>query len=87
MAVKRAREAKSLIKIGVCGEHGGDPRSIEFFHSIGVDYVSVSPARIPIAQLALAQAHLKSALESESHSFTPFTVQEGDHAVTENVNA
>lgn len=86
MAVKRAREARPGIKIGVCGEHGGDPRSIDFFHSIGVDYVSASPARIPIAQLALAQAHLKFALESELHLFTPPTVQE-DHAVTENVNA
>ncbi|MHB2008455.1 MAG: putative PEP-binding protein [Acidobacteriaceae bacterium] len=56
LAIREARGAKESIKIGVCGEHGGDPRSIEFFRSVGVDYVSCSPARIPLAQLAMAQA-------------------------------
>ncbi|HEX4022091.1 MAG TPA: pyruvate, phosphate dikinase [Acidobacteriaceae bacterium] len=56
MAIQQARFAHSGIKIGVCGEHGGDPESIEFFQSIGVDYVSCSPARIPVAQLAAARA-------------------------------
>ena len=54
-AVLEARAANPKIKIGVCGEHGGDPASIQFFEEIGVDYVSCSPARIPIAQLSAAQ--------------------------------
>jgi pyruvate,orthophosphate dikinase len=55
MAVSAVREAYPHVKIGVCGEHGGDPDSIRFFRSLGVDYVSCSPSRIPIAQLACAQ--------------------------------
>jgi pyruvate,orthophosphate dikinase len=47
------------MKLGVCGEHGGDPRSIAFFAEIGVDYVSCSPYRVPIARLAAAQAELR----------------------------
>jgi pyruvate,orthophosphate dikinase len=58
MAIKRARQANPGIKIGVCGEHGGDPESIRFFHAIGVDYVSCSPARLCAAQIAMAQAEL-----------------------------
>lgn len=58
LAVERGRSAKSTIKLGICGEHGGDPRSIEFFDAIGLDYVSCSPFRIPIARLAAAQAVL-----------------------------
>ncbi len=58
MAVERGRSVKPAIKLGICGEHGGDPRSIEFFDSIGLDYVSCSPFRIPIARLAAAQAAL-----------------------------
>jgi pyruvate,orthophosphate dikinase len=56
MAIKSVREANPAIKIGVCGEHAGDPESIPFFQSLGVDYVSCSPARIPVAQLACAIA-------------------------------
>ncbi|MEI6856354.1 pyruvate, phosphate dikinase [Psychrilyobacter sp.] len=59
MAVKLGRSVKKGIKIGVCGEHGGDPKSIEFFHSIGLAYVSCSPYRIPIAKLAVAQNTIK----------------------------
>ena len=55
MAIERVRAVNPAIKIGVCGEHGGDPESIRFFASIGVDYVSCSPARLPVAQLATAQ--------------------------------
>ncbi|WP_028857067.1 pyruvate, phosphate dikinase [Psychrilyobacter atlanticus] len=55
MAATLGRAAKKGLKIGVCGEHGGDPKSIEFFHSIGLAYVSCSPYRIPIAKLAVAQ--------------------------------
>jgi len=58
MAIKSARQANPGIKIGVCGEHGGDPESIRFFHAIGVDYVSCSPARLCAAQIAMAQAGL-----------------------------
>jgi pyruvate,orthophosphate dikinase len=58
MAVGRARAANPTVKIGVCGEHGGDPASIAFFESVGVDYISCSPARIPIAQLSAAQTSL-----------------------------
>jgi len=56
MGVKKGRETKADLKIGICGEHGGDPESIIFCHQIGLDYVSCSPYRIPIARLAAAQA-------------------------------
>jgi pyruvate, orthophosphate dikinase len=59
MAVTLGREEKKDLKIGVCGEHGGDPKSIEFFHSIGLAYVSCSPYRIPIAKLSVAQNTIK----------------------------
>ena len=51
--------ARPDLKTGICGEHGGDPNSIEFFHRVGLDYVSCSPFRVPIARLAAAQAALK----------------------------
>ena len=50
------REAHPSLKLGICGEHGGDPDSIRFFHMAGLDYVSCSPFRIPIARVAAAQA-------------------------------
>jgi pyruvate,orthophosphate dikinase len=56
MAINSVRQVNPAIKIGVCGEHGGDPESIQFFHALGVDYVSCSPARLRVAQLAAAQA-------------------------------
>ena len=55
MAIKRARSINTKIKIGVCGEHGGDPQSINFLAKAGVDYVSCSPYRVPVASLTLAQ--------------------------------
>jgi pyruvate,orthophosphate dikinase len=58
MAVDDARKARPDIKIGVCGEHGGDPASIRFFHEIGLEYVSCSPFRVPVARLGAAQATL-----------------------------
>ena len=61
MAVDKSRAVKQGFKCGVCGEHGGDPRSIEFFHKIGLDYVSCSPFRVPAARLSAAQAALKKA--------------------------
>ena len=60
MAIKKGRETKADLKLGVCGEHGGDPISIDFFNAIGLDYVSCSPFRIAVARLATAQAVLKS---------------------------
>mgnify|MGYP000395099591 FL=1 len=59
-AVKLARAIKGYLKIGICGEHGGDPTSIEFCHNIGLDYVSCSPYRVPIARLAAAHSAIKS---------------------------
>ena len=59
MSVSRGRKQNKNIKLGICGEHGGDPKSIEFCHKIGLDYVSCSPYRIPIAKLAAAQATFK----------------------------
>jgi pyruvate,orthophosphate dikinase len=60
MAVGAGRAKKPKLKLGICGEHGGDPASVEFCHEIGLDYVSCSPYRLPIARLAAAQAALKS---------------------------
>jgi len=59
MCVDKGKETNPTMEIGICGEHGGDPHSIEFCHIIGLDYVSCSPYRIPIARLAAAQAALK----------------------------
>jgi len=59
MAVKKGRDAKKGLKCGICGEHGGEPSSVEFCHRTGLDYVSCSPYRVPIARLAAAQAALK----------------------------
>jgi pyruvate, orthophosphate dikinase len=59
MGVDKGRKAKKNMKMGICGEHGGDPKSVEFCHKIGLDYVSCSPYRVPIARLAAAQAVLK----------------------------
>jgi pyruvate,orthophosphate dikinase len=59
MGTAKGRSTKPNLKVGVCGEHGGDPSSIHFFDSIGFDYVSCSPYRVPVARLAAAQATLK----------------------------
>jgi pyruvate,orthophosphate dikinase len=61
LAAWTGREAKPELKIGICGEHGGDPDSIHFFHMAGLDYVSCSPFRVPIARVAAAQAALAHA--------------------------
>jgi pyruvate, orthophosphate dikinase len=61
IAVARGRGAKHDLKLGICGEHGGDPRSVSFCHEIGLDYVSCSPYRVPLARLAAAQAALAEA--------------------------
>ncbi|HET9235509.1 MAG TPA: putative PEP-binding protein, partial [Candidatus Eisenbacteria bacterium] len=61
LAVERGREGNPKLKIGICGEHGGDPDSVYFCHRLGLDYVSCSPFRLPIARLAAAQAALSDA--------------------------
>ena len=60
MAVEKGKSTRANIKLGICGEHGGDPSSIEFCHNIGLTYVSCSPYRVPIARLAAAQAAIQS---------------------------
>ena len=61
IAVTRGRKTRPEIKLGICGEHGGDPASIHFFEKVGLDYVSCSPYRVPVARLAAAQAALAKA--------------------------
>ncbi|MEE8440993.1 MAG: putative PEP-binding protein, partial [Spirochaetia bacterium] len=56
MGVQKGRATKPDLKIGICGEHGGEPKSIEFCYRVGMNYVSCSPFRVPIARLAAAQA-------------------------------
>lgn len=60
IAARRGKKARPNIKLGVCGEHGGDPASIDFFHRCGLQYVSCSPYRVPIARLAAAQAAINN---------------------------
>ena len=60
MAAEKGRSARANIKLGICGEHGGEPSSVEFCHNVGLNYVSCSPFRVPIARLAAAQAALKN---------------------------
>ena len=59
IAAERGRASREGLKLGICGEHGGDPSSIDFCEEIGLDYVSCSPYRVPIARLAAAQARLR----------------------------
>ena len=63
MGTERGRSVKSDLKVGICGEHGGDPQSIAFCNEIGLDYVSCSPFRVPVARLAAAQASLNPSSE------------------------
>jgi pyruvate,orthophosphate dikinase len=62
IAVERGRKTRPDIKLGICGEHGGEPSSVKFCHSIGLAYVSCSPFRVPIARLAAAQAAIEEKL-------------------------
>ena len=62
IATERGRKQNKKIKLGICGEHGGDPKSIEFCANTGLDYVSCSPYRVPVARLAAAQAQIKKKL-------------------------
>ena len=58
VAVERGRSVKETLKLGICGEHGGEAKSVVFCHDLGLDYVSCSPYRVPLARLAAAQAAL-----------------------------
>ena len=60
MGIQKGRNVKPNLKIGICGEHGGEPTSVEYCHKIGMNYVSCSPYRVPIARLAAAQAAIKN---------------------------
>ena len=62
IGTQRGRNTKPNLKVGICGEHGGEPSSVEFCYQIGMDYVSCSPYRIPIARLVSAQAAIKASL-------------------------
>jgi pyruvate,orthophosphate dikinase len=64
IAAERGRACKASLELGVCGEHGGDPTSIHFFHRAGLDYVSCSPFRVPIARVAAAQAAIRAPREA-----------------------
>jgi len=72
LGVERGRSARPDLKVGICGEHGGDPESVFFFHGLGLDYVSCSPFRVPLARLAAAQA---AVVEAESGSGAPRKTQ------------
>ena len=65
IAVEKGRRIKKNLKMGICGEHGGDPQSVEFCYEVGLDYVSCSPYRVPIARLAAAQAYLKEKTQKD----------------------
>jgi pyruvate,orthophosphate dikinase len=59
IAVDKGRSSRANIKLGICGEHGGDPESVKFCHRLGLNYVSCSPYRVPVARLAAAQAAIE----------------------------
>jgi pyruvate,orthophosphate dikinase len=71
LATHDGRARKPHLKVGVCGEHGGDPTSVEFFHDSGLDYVSCSPYRVPVARLAAARAALTEGGRADIHAGTP----------------
>ena len=75
-AIAGGRKTRPNIKLGICGEHGGDPSSVEFCHQVGLDYVSCSPYRVPIARLAAAHAALA---EEDSKKKTP-AAKAGTHS-------
>ena len=65
IGTERGRKTRPSLKVGICGEHGGDPASVAFCYKVGLDYVSCSPFRVPIARLAAAQAHLRAEAQKE----------------------
>ena len=66
IGVQRGRKTRPDLKVGICGEHGGDPASVAFCHDVGLNYVSCSPYRVPIARLAAAQAAIGKAIASQA---------------------
>jgi pyruvate,orthophosphate dikinase len=64
LAAQKGRQTKPELKLGICGEHGGEPRSIEICHNLGLNYVSCSPFRVPVARLAAARAALKFKMQT-----------------------
>ena len=70
LAVELGRSTNPKLEIGICGEHGGDPASVEFCYNVGMNYVSCSPYRVPIARLAAAQAAIKKGEESSEANRT-----------------
>jgi pyruvate,orthophosphate dikinase len=66
IGIERGRRVRPDLKLGICGEHGGDPESVRFFDEVGLDYVSCSPYRVPIARLAAAQATLGAKAASQA---------------------
>jgi pyruvate,orthophosphate dikinase len=76
LATRLGRGVVADLKVGVCGEHGGDPRSVEFFHRAGLNYVSCSPYRVPVARLAAAHAALKDRPRAGTPAPAPAPVAE-----------
>jgi len=68
MCVQKGRKVRRDLEVGICGEHGGDPASIEFCHAIGLNYVSCSPFRVPVARLAAAHAKLRQGAARNKHT-------------------
>jgi pyruvate,orthophosphate dikinase len=66
MGVERGRSTNAELKVGICGEHGGDPTTVAFCHDVGLNYVSCSPFRVPIARLAAAQAALSDEVKVDT---------------------
>jgi pyruvate, orthophosphate dikinase len=71
IATERGRKARPDLKLGICGEHGGDPASVAFCCEVGLDYVSCSPYRVPIARLAAAQAALRAEVRGRKSDVRP----------------
>ena len=84
MAAEKGRGVKEDLKVGICGEHGGDPSSVAFCYDLGLNYVSCSPFRVPVARLAAAQARLRSDSSSESDSERLYTDGRQREAVADN---
>ena len=68
IGIERGRKTVPKLKVGICGEHGGEPSSVEFCHDVGMDYVSCSPYMVPIAWLASAHAQIKQPRRAEGHA-------------------
>src|SRR5262249_38063980 len=83
IAVERGRKSRNDLKLGICGEHGGDPASIAFCDTVGLDYVSCSPFRVPIARLAAAQAAIgktparQAGCSTRQYSPDPYDIRSG----------